>query len=600
MDHCYVFARGTRQVEAGIKTRVSDDLTAYFKMDGGQDISNIRTGGKLGERIANALQRQSLGEILILYGGKGAGKSTFLRRLLYHDPPIPLQLYGYPIIVDCIRAPQERSALTNFLWEQITTALDQNSLLNGSMEQLLELFSDRFEVAQKQELSGYTIGSSDYVRERNSLITRWKQEPVYVAKRLKEYWIKAGKRLIIAFDNTDQLPPFLQDHCFLLAQSISRELACIGIISMREERYCRARTVGVLDAYQNSGYHLAAPDLVGVFTKRIHLVISDLETKNIKHLLGILPESAPFHKLKKFFITCLKQFRDEKNSLKLFLEECSRDNTRFALDFFGQFLSSGYTHVEEMMANTHWTVIDHQVIKPMMIPQRFNYDENKSLIPNAYQCRTPLHGSHFTTIRVLRLLRRGTPTSTNLGEFMRVDSLVNEFDSKFGMRQDCEAALDVMLRHGLVEANNKLDTYYVEKAGSDGKELIYADEIRITAFGIYLLNFLSITFTYLDLVSLDCGLGDEKTYNQFCIAAANERNYGTASNKSKRLQSRLRRTEEFLEYLHAEETREKSEFLLSDEEEIVPNLIKQFEIDKKRAILSARKNIAWDNAPEGA
>ena len=206
-------------------------------------------------------------------------------------------------------------------------------------------------------------------------MAHWKQDKVYVAKKLKDYWWNNGKRVVVAFDNTDQLPPALQDHCFLVAQSIVRELECVGIISMREERYCRARTVGVLDAYQNAGYHLAAPDLEGVFTKRIHLVINDLETQG-KNALEVLPDDAPFDDLKKFFIACLRQFRDKQNALKLFLEECSRDNTRLALQFFSQFISSGYTHVEEMVANKHWTVINHQVIKPMMIPQRFNYDEN--------------------------------------------------------------------------------------------------------------------------------------------------------------------------------------------------------------------------------
>jgi hypothetical protein len=32
----------------------------------------------------------------------------------------------------------------------------------------------------------------------------------------------------------------------------------------------------------------------------------------------------------------------------------------------------------------------------------------------------------------------------------------------------------------LVEANNRLDEYAVEKAGTNGKELSYADEIKIT------------------------------------------------------------------------------------------------------------------------
>jgi len=349
MEHCYVFARGTRQVEEGMKERLSDDLSSFFKADGSVNITDARSGGKLGERIARSLQKNSPGEVLILFGGKGAGKSTFLRRLLYHDAPLQVRLHGFPVIVDCIRAPQSKEELTSFIWDQLMTAMDRDDLLNGSMESLLRLFEDRFEVAKRQELAGYGMGSGGFIRARNALAARWKEDKVYVVKRLKHYWLENGKKLIVTFDNTDQLPPSLQDHCYLMAQSISRELECVAIISMREERYCRARTVGVLDAYQNAGYHLAAPDLQGVFTKRIRMVIGDLAAKGRQHIQNILPENTPFDELKNFFICCLRQFREVDNDLRDFVEKCSRDNTRLALTFFHQFVSSGYTHVQEMI-----------------------------------------------------------------------------------------------------------------------------------------------------------------------------------------------------------------------------------------------------------
>ena len=234
----------------------------------------------------------------------------------------------------------------------------------------------------------------------------------------------------------------------------------------------------------------------------------------------------------------------------------------------------------------------------MMVPQRFNYDENKSLIPNVYQCRTPTHGSHFTTIRLLRMLRHGISVSPDQGGYWRVDALIDEFDSKFGMRQDCESALDVLLRHGLVEANNRLDTYAVEKAGTDGKELIYADEIRITAFGIYMLDYLCGTFTYLDLVSLDCGLADEKLYHAFCRAASDERIMGTNADKLGRMTSRLKRATAFVQYLQDDENRERGEFLLGESEEIMSAVRAAFELDRQRAIASAKKNIPGEIAAE--
>lgn len=442
-------------------------------------------------------------------------------------------------------------------------------------------------VAQIQELAGFDPSSSNYLTERNRLFSEWKKDKIYVARTLKRHWERNGKRPVIAFDNTDQLAPALQDHCFLLAQNTARELQCTSIISMREERYCRARTVGVLDAYQNVGFHLAAPSLEHVFTKRIRLVINDLEQRQ-EDLTKLLPDDAPFDELTGFFKVCVKQFREDRNALKRFLEECSRDNTRRALEFFRQFISSGYTHVGEMVANQYWTVISHQVVKPMMIPQRFNYDENKSLIPNIYQCRNRIKGSHFTSIRFLHTLRSGISTTPIDGGFLRVEGLLDNFEAKYGSREDCEVVVDMMLQHGLIEANNRLDKYSVEKAGSEGQEQIFADEVRITAFGIYMLDELSRSFSYLDLVSLDCGLADESLYHQFCNMAARERSFG--SDKTKRLESRLERASLFLKYLEVEESKEKTEFALTSGELFMSAIVTAFEIDKLRALESARRN----------
>ncbi len=201
-------------------------------------------------------------------------------------------------------------------------------------------------------------------------------------------------------------------------------------------------------------------------------------------------------------------------------------------------------------------------------------------------------GSHFTAIRILKLLGGGVSTSPDQGGFYRVDVIIDEFESKFGMRQDAESALDMMLRYGLVEANNRLDTYTVEKAGTEGRELIYADEVRVTAFGLYMLEYLCGTFTYLDLISLDCGLSDEKLYHSFCKSASQERNFGTSGDKKSRLELRLKRTAAFVAYLREEESREKGEFLLSDSETVVDGIEASFEADKKRALESARRNIS--------
>lgn len=589
MNSCYVYADGSKQVQDGLTARLQDKLTPYFEGDGGAEIKSKRHGGSLTQRIAQSLSTEK-GDVLILFGGKGAGKSTFLRRVLYFDPPPELQIHSFPIIIDFLQAPQDVGAILQYVWETIVKALDQEDILSRDIEELGKLFAERLEIANRQELSAYGKGTQEYYQARNALITDWRSDLNYVASRLQEYWKKLGKGLVITFDNTDQLPPKLQDHCFLVAQNISRDLSCVAIISMREERYCRARTLGVLDAYHNSGFHLASPDLTLVFTKRLNLVINDLMNQNTDSLRGILPEGAPYSDLARFFIVCVKQFKNEGNDLGTFLSACSHDNTRLALQFFRQFITSGYTNAEEFITNPGWTVIAHQVIKPMMIPERYNYDETKSMIPNIFQCRRLVQGSHFTGLRLLGRLRGSVSANVENAGYIRVDVLCDDFDVKFGMREDCETWIDILLRYGLVEANNRLDSYSVETAG-DRSELIFADEVRITAFGAYLFDDLCRTFSYFELVSLDCGLAKESLYNDFCNAAVEERRFGQKTDKLSRLKSRLQRTKKFIEYLRAEEEREIEQFMLTDAERLMGPIMQDYETDLKRVENSANRNV---------
>jgi hypothetical protein len=594
MEKCYVYASGSDAAEKGIKSEVLDVITPFLKKDGGTQIESKRTGGALTKRIANSLAQQQ-SEVLILFGGKGAGKSTFLRRLFYYDPPTEFELHLFPIIIDLLRVGPQQDKISDFIWQQIVQALDLDDVLNGSLEGLERLFSDRLKIAIHQELSVYEEASLEHKKEKVKLISEWKHDPIYVAKSLIAYWRDRGKGVAIAFDNTDQMQPSLQDFCFLQAQNIAAELGCISIISMREERYCRARTMGVLDAYYNVGYHLSAPDLTLVFEKRLKYAVAELQRID-SDAYSSITSMQDREGVLAFLKICLRQFKDPNNALTRFLRECARSNTRLALEFFRQFVTSGYTNVDEMIQIPGWTVSDHQVIKPMMIPERFNYDETKSIVPNLFQCRNARFGSHFTALRILAKLRFGLKSGADKAGFKRVDALSDEFESNYRMKGDFISSLDVLLRHGMIEANNGLDTYSVKGSGDQD---ITADEIRITAFGVYSFDFLVGLFAYLDLVSMDCGLASETLYTEFCESARAERNFAVNKNRRDLLSARIARVEKFVAYLKAEESREAQEMQMDPENLFMGRIATAIEADLKRVRKSANQNLSSEPSKSG-
>lgn len=550
MEKCYVSQREYQGTLEGMRTIIHDSLSPYFAEFGVQQLEDTGKGGRLGGKLTKILKNRKRGEVLVLFGGKGAGKSTFIKRLLHHNVPRWLRDHAVVPIVDLLPTPESEDVIRKTIWDTLVSQLDADRLLSSERDTLLvNLFQDRYEVARKQDLSGLQISSESYNVKLNQLIHEWKADKIYCAKRLAEYWEKKGKGVIVVLDNTDQYKSAVQDFCFSSAQEISKQLNCIALISMREERFYDSKIHGVLDAYQNSGFHISSPRPAEVFKKRLDYTVALLKDDQRRDsFLGDLD--------RQFAQDCItylsilsREFSNDSSPLNCFLTACAHGDIRLSLDLFRSFLLSGYTNVEEMITSGSWTFKIHQVIKPVMIPKRYFYDEGVSDIPNIYQLRSPRHGSHFTGLRILRKLSKTVDITSP--SYFAVAELKGYFAEVFNMLDDFERNLDVLLKHGFVEANNRLDSY------SDA-----VDSIKITNYGLYMLAELSCYFTYLDLICTDCGIFDERTSNYLTEAAKREYNLFTRGERVERVKVRLERVQKFIEYLASEEASERVSFSL--------------------------------------
>ncbi|MGL6521644.1 hypothetical protein ACSZNC_11465 [Aeromonas dhakensis] len=86
-----------------------------------------------------------------------------------------------------------------------------------------------------------------------------------------------------------------------------------------------------------------------------------------------------------------------------------------------------------------WTLQIHQVLKPVMIPYRFFYDESQSSIPNIFQIRNKQNGSHFTGLRILKKLSDGIDPSNPF--YLSIGELKEHFSERYNMVDDFEKTL---------------------------------------------------------------------------------------------------------------------------------------------------------------
>jgi GTPase SAR1 family protein len=549
------------------------------KQFGVQQIDSAEDGGQLGGHLEAGLQREQRGEVLVLFGGKGSGKSTFIKRLLHHKQPVWLGKHAAIAIVDLLTTPEEHSLIDDFVWMSIIKSIDTDSVMQAHRDTLLEqLFQDRFEIARKQTLAGLDPASPTYNLQLADLISQWKEDYVYCAARLMEYWKKRRRGIVVVLDNTDQYSSEGQDFCFQIAQDISKRLQCITLISMREERFHNSKIHGLLDAFQNSGFHISSPKPAAVFAKRLQYTIDLLKSQKGRASLMADVDAVTVKEIRIYLDILAKDFATERSPLNAFLTACGHGDIRLSLDLFRSFLLSGYTNVEEMVATRGWVFQLHQVIKPVMIPKRYFYDETLSDIPNIYQIRYNRHGSHFTALRILRKLAKSTEGSTPA--YMNMAELLGYFADTFNMADDFIKNADLLLKHGLVESNNRVD-YYSEDV----------DQIKITNYGMYMFNMLGFDYTYLDLICTDCGIFDQGVSNYLSEAARIEYGHFNKRQSLKRVEIRLERVERFNSYLRSEELREREMYSLGmpAAEMFTTRLHGMFEAEKSRIMRSAKK-----------
>ncbi len=514
----------------------------------------------------------------MLFGGKGSGKSTFTNRLLYHHPPNAIKHFARIAIVDLLECPETQEKIDQEVWSQLIQELDKDSILSANREKLLSLFHDRFDVAKRQDLAGLKEDSETYNVRLNALVANWKADREYCAVKLADHAKRERKGVIIVLDNTDQFSPSNQDYCFTLAHHVSTQLDCLVVISMREERFYFSKLHGTLDAFHNSGFHLTSPKPETVFARRLVYLLRLLDDPAKTRRVAPEIDDEQINNVKTILRVFLREFRNPKSHLNTFIKACAHGNMRLALDLFREFVLSGYTRVDEMIAEPRWTLQIHQVLRPMMVPYRLFYDERKSSIPNVFQIRSEVNGSHFTGLRVLQIL---TADMNALNpDYIALSRIRAHFADRFNMLDDVEKTLDVFLRGGLVESNNRIDEY---------DEAI--DSIKITAYGRYIYEVLAHNFSYLDLVSLDCGVHDQGVGDSLANFGNLDRDLFLSHQKRERISARIDKVREFLNYLAREENIEREVYGLDTQDRILMiDLRKKYDIDETRVLRSANRN----------
>lgn len=555
LQQCYIHTGSLTIVQNDLDDVITKSIPEFLERDGTRTVGDDKHWDGLAHTLSSSVGAAT-GRLFLLLGGIGSGKTTFLKRYQRTTGKALLDGKTLWFAVDFLQAGDDPTVLETFVWRTILDELrkrygDRNY---EKMSQLKHVFADDIAVLQSTALNGLHPGAREYERELGKYVARWTENlSDYVPRLLRHSCRKDKLKPVLFVDNVDQLSPEYQGHIFLLAQRTTRLLDSITLISLREESYYNASIQKKFNAFTSHKFHIASPRFRAMIRSRIGYALDVLAERSapgfVQHNLY---SGETRSSLSDFLRIVGDSIFGESPKIVRFIEALCYGNMRLALQMFAQFLTSGVTDVDKMLAiyrrDGNYYVAFHEFCKSIMLGERKYYKEQPSPILNIFNVGSQKNASHFTGWRLILYLegRRGESSSEGVG-YVPLSEVIGAFEQVFNNRGDVVVTLDRLVRKQLVEVN----TRSLETAAG-------ASHVRVTSAGIYYSRFLAKSFAYLDLVLQDTPLNDEGVEKSlrdsvFLVDNLVDRD----EQKLERVRTRFRRVETFLAYLKKEEDAER-------------------------------------------
>lgn len=552
---CYVYTQSLSVVAGDLNVVITDAIPRDLAVSGTTALTQTETdAGDFGTAVERAV-RQKRGELYLLLGGIGSGKTTFLKRYQRLIAKDFLDKNTFVFHLDFLQAPLETRDLEGFVWSTILeaarTSYDSQDIENRRY--LKSIFKDKLKNLERTVLRGTRKHTEEYEQAIGPHLLSWQENlSDYVPKLLRFASVVKERTVVLFIDNVDQLDPQYQAQIFLLAQRVTRVAGCVSIIALREESYYAPSVQNTFTAYTSHKFHIASPQFRAMIGNRIKYAIRALGEQDENLVQAVLrgttfdsQDICEFLRIVQFSVLTWSR------RISRFIECICFGNMRSALQMFTTFLTSGATDVDKMLLiyrrDGSYNVAFHEFLKSVMLQDRAYYKEDQSPILNLFNCTSEKNSSHFTALRILALLLEHRSESSLEGQgYVELARLVGIFADVFNNVRDVSTTLDRLVNRQLIEVNTRSTT-----------TVSGASHVRVTAAGWYYMKYLARTFAYLDLVLQDTPLNDGDLEHHLRQSVYDVNNLADREHeKYERMQVRFNRTQRFLDYLSSEENRD--------------------------------------------
>jgi GTPase SAR1 family protein len=530
--------------------KYSDDLKGLFidlppTFD--SKISKVKNTISLSTQIKENLKPNQMSTLapspIILIGGKGAGKTTFIRYFFKvvlskkESKEIP------SVYLDFRNYTHQQIEDTNNIYNTILRSLliEHDYLKLGDYSILKQIFKQELDLKHRGAWS--KVVDNEKLEEKIAdFLEEETNKPIVYLTNISTYLLKFQRRnLCLIFDNADQLDNESQKKIFLLAQSLKGTLNAIVFVSLREGYFYQWKDKPPFDAFHSNVYHISAPPYSDVLRKRIQYIIRKISFDPINTYVENKRVEFEDKTLRDLFQNLHNTlFSSANGDIMRYLEQTSYPNIRKGLEEMNDFLISGHTKIDSYITSQP-TIPIWEFIKSIGLNNKLYYTQLNSVIYNIF---SPNHtmSDHFLKVRLLKYLYDFVKNKGFKEEYISTEEIINTFLQTSYSRDCIIEELDSLLQNGLLAT----DKYNADIEVPDKISLDNA--IRISNTGIYYLNELINKFHYIDLILQDTPIFSEAFYKLLIDNFSKSDSHG-----NRNLLRRMKTVEIFIEYLEEQE-----------------------------------------------
>jgi hypothetical protein len=467
------------------------------------------------------------GQLQLITGGVGTGKSLFARRYKELLQPAEQRLWSHWAFIDFNSAPESLSTAEDWLCRQFVESFHrENPTFDPyANDNLTRIFSQ--DLQRRRGIYDETrkrVSHSEAEKLRIDDLQKWQDDPKRLAFGIcRHFGRDRNEAVVVVMDNVDRLNLENQLAAFQLSLWFLDQSKAFTILQMRDETYERFKDKPPLDTYRSGVvFHISPPRFLDVVKRRLELSLEFLSQNAPQRLEYNLSSGArityPNSMIGEFLKSIYLELFDRKHNVSRVLQGLAGRDVRRALDMFVSILNSGHLQEEAITSTAKgagaFAIPEYRILKILMRTEYRFFNDNSGFVANIFHFDETWHQpNNFILPEILFWLcdNRKTRGEIGLEGFFSVQRIADELQRRGFVREDITAACSWLLRKQLIEADSMNQSHV---------ELI--DSVKVTASGFIHLRILCERLEYVYGVLTVTPMSDHEVAKQIAQHIARE------------------------------------------------------------------------------